>query len=413
MTAQQSRTSSKMYTSLKNDTCADIRLLGSPNVFYSFPQFTSASRTGMFAHNLPQLMVNHGDEFNRIFTGTELQRKDYAFDDSRRDQDVEVLAILPKYRFNDIIKGDNKTCPVILVICRGLEDNEIHYFEIKRYHLGMNGFGFMTKMHNWNRIYQGAILDKDMPIATSPSIQGDRVAFGKNLNVVYGSFAETIEDAFAISESAAKALNTDLIYQVPIISRPDRRPVNIHGTENDERPFPDINTFLKDDGIIHAARPVSWMTCTADTDPESMRQCFHLQDDIYYGVAGAEIIDLDFVANHQTLTTCYRQVNQYIKANESYWVGIYKTYLKYKKTYKLSKEMWALVRQAIYRLASIGYQDMKFLTESERRALRSADIESPSGGILEFLHTTVTYRAERKFSPGDKISGLCGNGQIN
>lgn len=402
------RNARSMYQTLPHDVNASIQLIGSPNFLYPMSQFTSASRTGMLGHNLPQMMVNRGSEPAYIFTGVEKQLTEMTFDASRREEDVQILEILPKFRFNNVIKGTIETCPSILVICVGEKSKELTYFEIKRYELGMNGFGFMTEMHNRNRIRKGAIIEKDMPISTSPQVHGNRYAYGKNMNVCYASFPGTIEDAFGISESAARAFMTDMIYQVKISSRPDRRPVNAFGTATEERPFLDIGQKIGKDGVIHASRPVRWNTCTIDTDPDLLREVLPAQDDVYYGTPGAEIIDLDFVANPKNLTESYNQVKQYQECQRPYWLGIWKTYQMYKNQYRPSKEMRAKAYEAFCNLAQTGYTDFNFLTEANRRHLRNADIESPVGGILEFLHTTVTYRADRKVVPGDKWSNCCG-----
>lgn len=398
-----------MYRTLPHDVNASIQLVGSPNFLYSLSQFTSAARSIMFGHNLPQMMVNKGAEPSHIFTGVEKQLGEMTFDASRREEDVRILEIIPKYRFNTVIKGTIETCPSIIVICVGEESKQLTYFEIKRYELGMNGFGFMTEMHNRSRIRKDAIIEKDMPISTSPSVHGSQYAYGNNVNVCYGSFPGTIEDAFWISETTANAFMTDQIYQVKISSRPDRRPVNKFGTLMEERIFPDIGHKIGKDGVVHASRPVRWNTFTADADPESLMEVLYAQDDVYFGAAGAEIIDLDFVANPKNLTDSYNQVRQYQECQRPYWLGIWKTYQTYKSQYTPSKEMRAKAYEAFCMLAQTGYTEFNFLTEANRRHLRNADIESPMGGALEFLHTTITYRADRKVAPGEKFTGLCGN----
>lgn len=395
--------SSRMYTTLPNDTCVNIKAAGYPNMLYSFSQFSSAARVIMAGHHQGQVVSIANAQLDRCFAGVEMNLSDYAIDDSKREQDCEILKIIPKYVSDGTLPFSQDKCPKFVVIVRNCRDNTLDYFEINRYHSKVNGYGFYPQLLNKNRIRVGEVIDKDMPITPPPALQGSKYGTGRNINICFATFSETIEDANVISETEANNLAIDRIYSTPITCSKERRPVENNGPDNARTPFPDIGTLIGESGIIHATRSINWMTCTEDTDPERLRNIQPLHDKLWYGVPGGEILDLDFVGKSRLLPAGYEQVQRYIRNQTKFWKGIVTTYLEYKRTFKPTKKMEELVILAGNRLILEGEQ-LPFLYDLHQKAIDSAEIEHPEKGKLDFLHATITYGERRKFSPGDKLT---------
>ena len=386
---------------------ADPRLLGMPHILCPMAQFNSSPRMGMFAQHLTQSMVINHPEFNKIFTGFEHHFIPYTIKPPERDYDCEIVEKILKYT-PSLVNAEN--CPQLYVITLTKEAKpRLDYFTLDRYFKGTQDFGWIPEIQNRHRLVPGDILDKETPIMHSPSAKGDYYCFGANLNVIYGSFPETIEDAFIISESAAKKLGTWQISEVMIDCRMDQRPLNLYGSQHDEKFLPDIGSYVRDDGLLCAFRPIHWSTIVADSDPKMLQEFLPLQDYGYYIEPGAKIVDLTFNINRNKINNCYNQARRYEQDSNVFWQAIYKTYIKYKGKYKLTERMESLVKTAIYRLiaqsANIPSLDAEF-----RKAARNADIEGDgsNGSLVDFMQVIVTYAVPRLVEVGSKLSDVQG-----
>lgn len=397
-------------SSYLDNTKASIELLGMPNILMPFAQHTSSPRTNMVNHHLSQTMVINQPEFNKIFTGTEYNFGQHVFNNSAREFDCEIVAIVPKYHAT-FLKNGFDNCPEIYVIVLTLEPNGVRnldYFTINRYFMGNNGFGFIPEIENIHRIQVGEILDKGTVITHSPALKGNQYCIGTNLNIIYGSFPETIEDAFVISESAAKKLETVQVSRTVINCRMDRRPLNLNGDEGTDKFLPDIGSYVRPDGALCGFRPIHWTTTIADADPAALREILPLQDDIMYIEAGAKIVDITFNINLAKMNDCYEQARQYVKNNTDAWKSIYATYVKYKGKFNLTPRMSTLITTAIYRMITQGAKvhslDVEFAKE-----MRNFDIEGDNGQVVDFLQAIVHYTVPRPVSNGSKITDLAGS----
>ena len=394
------------------DNCAaDIRLLGCPNIFNSFAANTSSPRANMANHHLSQAMVVDKPEPNKIFTGAEHNLIEHTFNNSHRDHDCEIVAIIPKYQ-PTFLKGGVEKCPQVYVIVLAYdpehENPVLDYFVIDRYFMGTNGLGFIPKIENIHRIAKGEILDKETVITHSNNVNDNLYQMGVNLNIAYGSFPETIEDAFVVSESAAIKLGTTQVSQCIINCRMDRRPLNLYGDEYVDKFLPDIGTKVRDDGILCGFRPVHWTTTVADTDPEALRIPLSNQDDISYIEPGAEILDLTFNVNRSKMNNCYNQALLYMEDNTKCWEAIYSTYTKYKGKHRLSPKMSTLVTTAIYRMIVQG-TSLASINSEFRKEMNKFDIEGVNNETIEFLQVIVTYKIPRPINHGAKLTDLHGS----
>lgn len=392
-----------------DNTRASLELMGIPNILTPFSQFNSASRVSMFNHHLSQTMILQKPEFNKLFTGVENKLIDYTFNRSKREYDCEIVAIIPKYE-PSMLKAGFDDCPQIYVITLTYEPNgqrKLDYFEINRYFMGTNGFGWVPEVENLHRIKVGEILDRGTPITHSAAVKGNQYCIGTNLNVVYGSFPETIEDAFIISESAAAKLQTTQVSQIVLNCRQDRRPLNLNGDEYVDKFLPDIGSLVRADGALCAFRPVHWTTCVADSDPDALREPLPLQDDIIYIEPGSKIVDLTFNVNRSKLNNCYPQAERYMQNNTKCWESIYATYLKYKSRVQLTADMSTLVTTAIFRMIAQGAR-VPSLEQEFRKEMRNFDIEGANRQAVDFLQAVVTYTVPRTVHNGDKITDMHG-----
>jgi hypothetical protein len=387
---------------------ARMELLGFPNILSPFVQFNSAPRVSMFNHHLPQTMIVAEPEFNKAFSGVEQKFIDYTFNPSRREHDCEILAVIPKYRIPLIASN---LCPQFFVLVLTHEPNGVRrldYFTIDRYFMGSNDFGWIPTIEpSIKQIVPEEFLSKDTVITHSPAVRGNQYCLGVNGNVIYGSFPETIEDAFVISESFARKLQTQQVTQKVINCRMDRRPLNLNGNEHADLFLPDIGGTVREDGALCAFRPVHYTTVLADTDPRAIREPLPLQDEIIYVEAGAKILDLTFNRNYTKTNGCYDQAKRYIGNNLKCWEDIYNTYMSVRDKYKLTPKMSTLVRTSLYRMIAQG-SDHPVISQYFKKAARNFEVEGGSGQPIDFMQAIVTYTVPRLVSKGSKLTDQSG-----
>ena len=399
----------------KDNVRISTQNLGFPNVISPFCQMVTSPRVSMENQHLAQMMVLDNPEFNRTFTGIERKMRDYTIKSSEREFDCTIVRTVPKYQ-RSLFDGKlgNSPCTYVIVLTHEPGGKQrLDYFTVDRYFMGKKGFGFLNKYENTDLIQPDKFLHKDEIITRSPSEIGDNLwGAGTNLNVIYGSFTETVEDAFVIGESASKKLQSTIVDRKVIPCRMDRRPVNLYGTgmtDMYEKFLPDIGSYVRHDGILCAFRPIHWTTSLADTDYEALKVPLPLQDEIIYIEPGSKILDITFNFNKSKIrhTSSYDQAKIYAKNAADCWEMIYETYMKYKGKYRLTPKMDELVKTAIYYMLADG-RNVRSVNYDYRKIMKNAQIKGYSGRDVDFMEAVVTYSSPRFVEKGTKLTDLSG-----
>lgn len=401
-------TDSQEWPYLSN-TVADVRLMGSPYIFAPFSHMVTAPRTAMFSHNLAQWMVLNNPETPLLFTGMEHKLADYTFNRSKRVGDFKVLELLPKYQAN-VISGGGKNCPRIIAV--GLVDcpdgvTRLDYFEINKYEMGANGFGYLNKISNRDLIRPGETIDKEALLTHSPAVTEDgEYAMGVNLNVMFGSFPSTIEDAFTISESARDKLCATCVGEITINLNQDNYLLNTYGDAVTELCLPPIGSRVRADGVLLASRPAHWTTWHADSDPESIRTPQDLQDDIVTAPAGATIVDYTIRVNLAKHRDLHPQLAELVASNNKYHQMLYSIYLSHRKKYPLTDKMSSLVTESLYHMLAQGTRMTALGNMSVNP--KNADVVGAGGAIVDYVQIVVHYTLPRQAIDGSKLTDLYG-----
>lgn len=319
------------YPLLRN-TMSDLRFMGL-TVMNIFSWKTSASRNDMVSSNAPQGMCLEGAEFPYLFHGYEKTIGEHEFSNSRRDQDVVVLDIIPEYPVrNNIAKGSIYSNPRDYVIYRGLTDGKIGYFTQDQYFLGSDKFGHKNRFLNQHLVRVGGIIPKDAELTASPAKDGNKWMLGVNANILYMPLTGTIEDAMIISESLAAKMETTEIHEVIIDIPAYHHPVNVYGDQHEVRFFPDIGQRVNNSNILCAFRETSPSTYAADVDPSRLHEVDEASDKIYEAPEGALVVDVRaYVANmRDTPWQPYKQVRKYLDCNVATYRRIWDAYRQHK-----------------------------------------------------------------------------------
>ena len=395
-----------------NNLKADVRLLGVVPLFNPFMDKLSSQRGMMMSDHFSQALVVNGCEMPRCFTGFEPKLEQYSINSTRRDQDIRVVAVIPKFFTNEgaypLFYNPTKT-----VIYCGMNDGKIGCFDIDDYTMLTDDFGYRNVPGN-TAVNTGNIVSKDEIISHAPTSDGNMYKlFGCNLNVAYMAIPQVTEDGIAISESAARKLETEGYSSISIDINTNQIPLNLYGDGTTYKFMPDIGTKVNDDGIICALRTPTADSIIHDTAPENLAKIQHLHDRLFRIPAGAEIVDIYVCINRKNkpLATCkndviYQQAEIYRQKLNDYYRAIYRVYQGVVNNGgEISDVFNTLVFTAMNELLTAGER----LDGTPIFRKNGVLIPVKNKADIEFIHIDVKYRYRRPIRHGFKLTGRFGN----
>jgi hypothetical protein len=391
--------------SLTHNLTVDPRLIGMEATLVPFAANVSSQRMNMFSSNIVQAMIINGREQPRISTGFESQFIDYTFNPTRRNQDIRVLAVIPKYQTN-VGPYPIRDCHSYTVVYIGEDDHLVNYFNLETYTKGADGFGYTNIVRNKHLLRSDIYVTKDTTFATSPAVDGNKYMLGTNANVAYMSLPEVAEDAFIISQSLADRLESTAIQQTKIEIGPNAIPLNIHGSEDDYKIMPDIGETVREDGILCAVRTISDHSIITDTRPSALTT-IQMHDDVRYAKPGAIILDIEVYINDskkiKTPPYVFTQLKTYWNNILTYYQTLHNVYLKCSKEHMdLSPDFKSLVSKTMEMLTGYG-QKVQNIPKMGKNPLFVIKREP-----IEFIYAVVTYQYPLKVTKGFKLTGRDG-----
>ena len=377
----------------------DHRIAGLELLMGVFSTNTSSPRLDMLSKHISQAMCLKGADFPFLFSGNEKTIGEYEYSTCDRQQDVEILSVIPKYLFT---AGHSSETPEFTVICRGLQDKKIDYFTVSKYTKGTDGYGYYNKLMNQHMLQPGTYLNKDVKLSTSPIHKGNQYCLGINANAVYMTMPGTVEDAFTISQSMADKMGTTSIRTMTIQIFPNQHPLNLYGDENEIKFMPDIGEKVRDDGILAGFRTPTDSTFMSDTLPNKLGEPNYLHDKLFRAPPGSTILDINCYMNKANAPAhLWTQVDKYINASVNYYKQIIDVYNSVKGE-AISGAFNTLVSGAMSKLLAAGYKTRGIKSRSK---VSLAQKESR----IEFLQVEITYAHTLKVSNGFKITGRDGH----
>lgn len=381
-----------------DDCNADHRLIGYPGVLNPFVQYVSGSRLDMFASHRKQSLIIKGAQLPQIISGYEMEDGKYTFNDTRREEDVVVEALIPRYESVPGMKSEHN--PWVTVIYKGCQSKAYGYFNIPQYHLVTDGFGFRYKKHT--AIQVGKFIPQEEVIACSSAIEGNQYQYGVNLNTCYMTVQENIEDSMWISDRAAEALESEEYRKLIIDIKRDTRPLSHNPVGEEIKIFPDIGECVGENGLLCAFRPTNYVTCGSDMDKESLSSVHRLTDIVRIIKPGSQILNLEFLVKGNPFSNPnYAQIAHYHNATIRYWKEIVNFYFNVIKNGKLTREFNTLITEGIQWLVAHGVKVSQFNDGgSKKTEIQGYQNSSP----VEFIQVAVTYRKKREVALGFKIT---------
>lgn len=386
---------------LLRDTTVTVKLLGAEALLVPLPQMTSAQRMSMSAQHIVHSLSPKRPEHPYLFTGYESIFGRYDFNSTKRNQDIYIIDVIPKYQEN-YGALQIKVNPMYTVIYVGKDDGKVSYFNMERYGKCTDGYGYKNEWMNTNYLQKDMLVPKEMELSRATAHIGTHgYGLGINANVAYMTIPEVNNDAFAISDTLAEKFTTVAVSSISGDIYIDQLPLNLYGDDLEHKFMPDIGECVQDHGIICGFRNPTDATFVSDSlsldTPHP--QC----DDLYYAPVGAEIIDIEFYTgiNKNKVKVdpgLFSQVDKYLDPMNMYWSRIVKAYEEIKhKSYGISSEFNTLVTRAMCMLFASGKKVNGFN--------KRMDVKLGFGKeYIDFVRFKITFAYERKLQLGYKLS---------
>lgn len=198
-----------------------------------FAGSNSGSRKLMFGTQLEHRLSLTNPEVAFIQTGYEMQYGKNSSSYIQAEEDMEVICSIPKYSWNPMHQ--------FYVFMLSRSTNTIHMIERKEYKHITENYGYLFNNKTLDQLAPGDHIKKGTVLQKSMAFDDwDNRMDGANMLTMYAACEETMEDAIVISETASKKLSSPLVKKVTIVINDNDIPLNLYGSIENYKVFPDI-----------------------------------------------------------------------------------------------------------------------------------------------------------------------------
>jgi hypothetical protein len=328
--------------------------IGLASTLNPFPGKLASARNNMFSGNLSQFVIPKHGEHPYIFTGFESIVADYCSNSAEIEEDIKIIAIVPKFRSMIDIPSDTDV-PETYIFYIGLESNELGYFVIRKYTKLSKGYGYKNNStDSLKDLMVNEVVSKGTKLYTSPAHVNGEYRIGVNANIVYMTDIANAEDAFRISESLAKKLQPDGVTTFTIDIKQTKHCLNLYGNAEEYKIFPDIGSKVRDDGILCAFRTVKDFSIMNDLHLNKLNT-ISMHDESIKTVVGAKVVDINVYLSSKCKLpiSVFDQLIKYKNAHVYFYKSILSIYEEY-IDYKLTNKANSLFTRAISMLLAFG-----------------------------------------------------------
>ena len=280
-----------------------LELLGSGPSLNPWVGCETSPRQQMFNSHIGQSPVMHGATLNGVTTGIEMLVGEFMTN-IKMPCNGTVVQVFRKYP-QTIGAGTIKENPIYYVIYE-TEDFRFGVLEFEKFYTNHKTFGFKWMLtEQAARLQQGDEILKDTILATSTNVRKEdqfEYRWGVMTETAFLSIPEVIEDGMVISEDLAEQLSTTATGERSGLWDSNYFPLNLYGTVDEYKPFPDIGDRIRDDGLVFAMRRFDERFSVIEMTPESLlpENIDFINDRLCYGEPGAEVYDIDIYYNNSS-----------------------------------------------------------------------------------------------------------------
>lgn len=371
----------------------------------SFSRHNSASRSYMFGSHISQRLVIEGAEEKRIQTGLEREFSRYTFS-VKMPTNAQIIKVIQRYPLG-VGKDSLPFNPETFVIFENDKTKEIDYISIPghvSYHQFF-GFKYDMKYEQISKLRPGAFIPEGTIFADSPGVtENGGYMYGTNLNAAFMSIPSVSEDGVMISKSALQKLKFR-VYETRVVEfGAGQFPLNLYGTKDHYKPFPDIGGYIRDDGLLMMLRSYDNDLMPVELSVyDTMESDFTFDRGVYARGGEGRIVDIKVISNNnpvkQLPDAMCEQVERYSKALKKFHKEIVDTeaQLRYERKRKFGEAKLRispkLQRLVVESLAITNHKESSF-KQSLNLLFRKAPIdEYRIEFVIEYVMTpTIGFK---------------------
>lgn len=285
--------------------------------------FDSSPRAQMYSSHLGQKLVIAGATEKYCQTGMEIEYGKYTFS-VKMPCDGTIIRTIERFK-KTIDKDSINLNPQTVVIYEDDRTKEVGIFNLALYCSYHQYFGFEYKAKPAiNSLVRGVHIPKDTIFLDSPGVTDQGVyKYGVELNMAFMSHPSVSEDGVMICRDVLDKFKFKT-YEIRVADWGSSRfPLNLYGTVDNYKAFPDIGDYVRDDGLLMAMRGYEKSLAPVEQSIYDVMEPDYISDKgIYANGPGGRIVDIrvhtadsSFFENSGTIDT---QVNKYLLATREF-----------------------------------------------------------------------------------------------
>ena len=284
----------------------------------------SSSRSQMFSSHFSQRLVINGATEKRIQTGVEQDISKYTFS-IKMPCDGTILKVIDRYPRRMDIDAIPQS-PETLVIYEDHKTKEIGCFSVPKFASLHQYFGFpYVVTQDYARLVPGNFIEEGTIFADSPAVsENGGYKYGIELNMCFMSHPAVSEDGVLISRDVLDRLKFK-VYETRVIEFGSHSfPLNLYGTPDVYKPFPEIGQEIREDGILMMLRKYDMDLMPVEMSMyDVMEPDFIFDQAVYVRGPGGIVKDIKIFRDNQEVSATPSGIMEHV---EKYSRGLQRFY---------------------------------------------------------------------------------------
>lgn len=300
--------------------------------FNSFAKHNSASRSTMFTGQISQHLVIKDLQEKIIQSGIEHEFANHTFS-LKMPANGRIIKLIHRYPIG-IDKNSLPYSPETLVIYENEETNEVDCFNLPRHASYHQFFGFEYKdKEAIKQIIPGSYIAKNTVFSDTPGVSENNIyMYGTNLNTAFMSVPSVSEDGVMISDDVLDRLKFKIFETRTVSFGSTSFPLNIYGTLQEYKPFPEIGTYLKqvrNDGILMMLRDYKPEFSPVNLSLYDVQEPdFMFDRGVYVRGGNGRVVDIEVIKSHDPRTQLPEEMRGYIDKYHNAYIKFYEEILE-------------------------------------------------------------------------------------
>lgn len=312
------------------------------------PEYMSVNGVSPYAHHTSsarlQMLSSHlGQKLNILYpteryqqTGIEREIGKYNLN-IKFPCDAKIIKVVHRYERTGDIHSINLN-PQDIIIFENVHTNEIDILNVPRYGSYHQYFGFdYVPTEAASKIHPKAFIEKDTVIADAPSATPNGgYMYGRQVDVGFWHHPSITNDGIVASRSTLEKFAYKTWESRVVEWGKKGVPLNLYGTEDKFKAFPDIGEYIRDDGILFGLRMLDKKLAVCEQSIYDLMMIDHIFDKpVYVDGKGGRVVDIRVHWTDErglnTLEGCDEQIEKYVRATTEFYTKIYNEYMRLRK----------------------------------------------------------------------------------